>query len=203
MTKNQFFKILSSKLSAYPQNEIDKSIAYYNEIISDEMEDGMSEEEAVRALGSIDEIVKEIMLDMPLPTLVKSKFGKSKENSFHKGIWIALIILGAPMWIPLLAAAAIVVLAVYITIWSGIVALYAFELSFGILAISGIVGGLVLSFASSVPTGLCLIGIALVSAAFALLFFKPLLFISKKLIDLTVTFGRWIKSAVIGKGALK
>lgn len=201
MNKNVFFRILSSKLKDYPQSEIDKSIAYYDEIISDEMEDGMAEEDAIRALGSIDDIATDIMLDMPLPALVRSKINKSKGKTFHKGLWLALVILGAPLWIPLLAAAGCVVLAIYITIWSGILALYAFELSFAILAIAGFAGGLILSFTSSIATGLCLIGIALVSAALALFCFKPLIFISKKLIDLTVIFGRWIKSALIGKGA--
>lgn len=203
MNKQEFFKELSSRLSLYPQSEIEKSIAYYDEIISDRMEDGMQEEEAVEALGNIDEIAKNVMLDMPLPAIFKSKITESQNKSQNKGIWIALVIIGAPLWLPLLLAACCVVFAVYICIWSVIISLYAVELSLAVAAIGCFIGGIVLCFRSVVSTGLCSIGASLVCASLALFMFKPLILISKGLIKLTVCFGRKVKSIVLGKGALQ
>lgn len=203
MNKQEFLRLLSSRLSLYPQSEIEKSIAYYDEMISDRMEDGMQEEDAVDALGSIDDIATNIVLDLPLPTVIKSKITDSHNRSTNKGIWIALVIIGAPLWLPLLLAAACVVLAVYVTIWSVVVSLYAVELSFAVSAIACFVGGIIICFTSSVSAGLCLIGASLVCASLALFMFKPLILISKGLIKLIVLFGRKVKSIVLGKGALQ
>jgi len=64
MTKNEFIKELSAQLASLPQSEIEKSIAYYSEVIDDRLEDGMTEPEAVAAIGSIPTIVENIMYDM-------------------------------------------------------------------------------------------------------------------------------------------
>ena len=50
MTKNAYLSELADRLRQLPQSEIDKSIAYYSEIIDDRMEEGCSEEEAVNGL---------------------------------------------------------------------------------------------------------------------------------------------------------
>ena len=45
MTKNAYLSELADRLRQLPQSEIDKSIAYYSEIIDDRMEEGCSEED--------------------------------------------------------------------------------------------------------------------------------------------------------------
>ena len=44
MTKSAFLAELSGRLTALPQSEIEKSVAYYSEIIDDRIEEGLDEE---------------------------------------------------------------------------------------------------------------------------------------------------------------
>ena len=59
MKKLEFIKELRSRLKGYPKDVVDNAVNYYSECIDDAVEDGRNEEEAVRALGSMDEIVRE------------------------------------------------------------------------------------------------------------------------------------------------
>ena len=56
MTKAEFIEQLSTTLKGLSDEDIKKSLDYYEEMIDDRMEDGKSEEEAVGGLGTIDEI---------------------------------------------------------------------------------------------------------------------------------------------------
>ena len=81
MTKLQFLLALHDKLAGLPRNEVEERLNFYSEMIEDRMEDGLSEEEAVAAVGSIDEIAEQITADIPLIKIVKEK-----PNSADSGI---------------------------------------------------------------------------------------------------------------------
>lgn len=58
MSKNEFIKELETRIKKYPDhNEV---ISYYFELIQDKIDSGMTEDEAVESLGSLDDIVREI-----------------------------------------------------------------------------------------------------------------------------------------------
>lgn len=59
MTRNEFLEKLASALSSLSGSERSLVLEYYDEMISDRMEEGMSEAEAVEAMGSIDQILDE------------------------------------------------------------------------------------------------------------------------------------------------
>lgn len=59
MTKSDFIQKLTEALANMPGNERVLVLEYYEEMIDDRIENGMSEEEAVAELGSIEEILKE------------------------------------------------------------------------------------------------------------------------------------------------
>lgn len=63
MKKTEFLRLLRQRLSSLPNDEAEKSAAFYSEAIDDRTEEGMSEEEAVEALGSLDYIVGSILQD--------------------------------------------------------------------------------------------------------------------------------------------
>ncbi len=65
MNKQEFLKELTNKLTNVPQNEKTRIVEYYNECIDDMIEDGMSETEAINNLGDIDEIIKNIEIELP------------------------------------------------------------------------------------------------------------------------------------------
>ena len=120
MNKAEFKSFVSDKLRDLPASDIEKSLNFYGEIIDDRMEEGMSEEEAVAAIGDIDKLINEILLDTPLANLMKAKL---KPRAKMRGWEIALLIIGFPLWFPIAIAFAAVFFSVYIVIWSVILAL--------------------------------------------------------------------------------
>ena len=73
MTRDEFLKELEIKLQGLPEDDLKERLSFYDEAISDRMDDGKSEEEAVNDLGTVDEIVSEIASETPLLKLVKEK----------------------------------------------------------------------------------------------------------------------------------
>lgn len=195
MNKAEFLSLLSDKLAALPKTEIDKSVAYFSESIDDRVEDGMSEDEAVACLNSIDEIVEKIMYDMPLPVLMKSRM-KSKGPLTTMNI--VLLILGSPVWFSLLIAGFAVFLSIYISVWAVIVSLYAVVLSFAVSGIAAIVF-CPHFFASGVQTGIFIIGSALLCIGLGIFLFFPVTALSKRLIRFTAWFLKKVKALFIKK----
>ena len=184
MNKAEFTQQLTNSLAGLSQYDINRSVDYYTEMIDDRVEDGMTEEDAVAALGSIDEIRSKILEEVPITKIVKEKM--TPKRSFGAGE-IVLLVLGAPLWLPLLLAGIIVILAIYISFWSIIFSLYVADLS---VFISGLAGLIVAAIKPGGPLGALFYagcGIALIGVAI-LLFFgfnqvtKGLLFISKMII---------------------
>ena len=77
MTKQEFLAAVGSRLNGLAQEDIKKSLAFYGELIDDHMEEGLREEEAVATLGSVEDVASAILLDMPLPKLVKARMKPS------------------------------------------------------------------------------------------------------------------------------
>ena len=197
MNKSQFLELLTQKLDGLPRHDIDNSIGFYAEMIDDRVEDGMSEEEAVTALGNIDDIVREVMLESPLSSLVKAKI--TPKNRLQ--VWeIVLLVLGFPVWFSLLIAFVAVIFSVYIAIWSVIVSLYATIVALVLGGIGGCIGSIFLAVPSP---HLALIGFggSLVCIGLGILAFFPIKIISVWLVKLTGKFLRWVKSLFIRKEA--
>ena len=106
MNRQEYLEKLRRALAQMPPGELEKQIAYYDELISDMCEDGMSETEAVAKLGDPAAVAAELLTALPLGTLVKSRV---KSASGLSGLTIALLVLGFPLWFPLVCAAGAVV----------------------------------------------------------------------------------------------
>lgn len=61
MTKSEFLIILEKELKSLTVEERNKTITYYSELISDMIESGLTQEEAVEKLGKPEDIAKEIV----------------------------------------------------------------------------------------------------------------------------------------------
>ncbi|WP_373483341.1 DUF1700 domain-containing protein [Acetobacterium sp.] len=193
MNKTEFLLSLEKKLVALPPNEIEVTQGFYSEMIDDRIEDGMSEEDAVAAIGDIDTIVQNTLLELPLPTLMKAKI----QPKTGLKLWeIVLIVLGFPLWFPLLAAFFVVILAVYVSVWAIIISLYASVAAF---VISGVAGIISLLFAQSFFAGLFIFGLSLICIGIGVLAFFGVTKLSIWLISLTRRFLRWVKSLFIKK----
>jgi len=193
MNKTEFLLSLEKKLVALPQSEIEVTQGFYSEMIDDRIEDGMSEENAVAAIGDLDTIVQNTLLELPLPTLMKAKI----QPKAGLKLWeIVLIVLGFPLWFPLVVAFFVVILAVYVSIWAVIISLYASVTAF---AVSGVAGIISLLFAQSFPAGLLMFGLSLICIGISVLAFFGVTTLSIWLIGLTRRFIRFVKSLFITK----
>ena len=122
MTKLDFILALHERLSGLPQDEIEERLSFYGEMIDDRMEDGLSEEDAVNDIGTVEDIAQQILTEIPLSKIVKEKIKKKRSLK----VWeIVLIALGFPIWFSLLVSAFAGALVVYVCIWVVVVSLWA------------------------------------------------------------------------------
>ena len=105
--KQIFIHQLKKKLANLPEKERKKSLAFYSEMIDDAMEDGMSEAEAVKSLGDVNDIARDILSEAPFSSIVKGETQKLKNKCKNSPAFTVLLIVGSPVWLPLLLAAAI------------------------------------------------------------------------------------------------
>lgn len=137
MNKKEFLDELRSKLRGLPKKDLENRINFYDEMISDRMDEGKSEEEAISEIGSVDEIVNQIASETSLVRLVKEK---ARPQRSLKGFEILLLILGFPLWFPLLLVVIILSLVAYFLVWIMVIVTYVVEgslIAAGILAIIG------------------------------------------------------------------
>ena len=197
MNKERFLAELTERLAGLPQDEITERIAFYSEAIDDRVDDGQTEEEAVEALGDIDAIVAQITSEIPLKALVREKAVNSRKL---KGGEIALIVLGAPLWLPLLIAFAAILLSVYAVIWSLALCVWAVDLSLAATAV-GCLAGIVVYITAGKPTGAAFsAGVAMVCAGLAVIMFFICVRFTKLMLRLTKSIIGKLKLMVFGKG---
>ena len=73
MNKETFLLALYDELRGLPVEDKERSIAYYREMIDERVEDGMSEEEDVAALGSVEDIAAVILGSAPATVHAREK----------------------------------------------------------------------------------------------------------------------------------
>lgn len=198
MNKQEFLSALRSRLRGLPEADIVRSLDFYAEMIDDRMEDGLTEFQAVMEMGSIDEIAEQILLDTPLPKLVKAKMRPSRALSAWE---IVLLVLGSPVWLPLLLTALTLLLTVYLLAWTVVVIFYAVDFAFAACSLGAIVGGIALCAAYHGAQVLCsFIGAGLVCAGLTILWFFVSGCVAMGIIWFTEWFGRTLKAQFIRKG---
>ncbi len=200
MDKYDFLEFLRDKLSGLPEDDINRFVDFYSEMIDDRIEDGMSEEEAVADIGSVDDIVAEILRTTPLAKIVKEKVKPKRRLSAWE---IVLLAVGSPLWISLLAALFCIILTVYIVIWAIVLTFICVDIAFfaTTLALFAASAGLFFEgFAQEavmcIGTGLVMGGLSLLTLLFVKVLIKGAVWLSKKIV-------LGIKACFIGKGGAK
>ena len=196
MNKQEFLARLRNGLSGMPQDDIEERLIFYSEMIDDRMEEGLSETEAVGSIGTVDDVVSQILTDTPLTSLVKEtiKPGRSMRS------WeIVLLVLGFPVWFPLLIAAFAVILAVYIVVWSVAISLWAVEVSF----LAGTLGGVISAFIIQGDwlRRIVMFSVGLCCAGLSIFLFFGCKAVTKGILKLTKRAALWFKSLFVGKEA--
>ena len=166
MDKKEFLSALEARLAGLPEADRQSSLDFYAEMLDDLTEGGMTEQEAVASLGSVDVIAEEILMDTPLPKLIKAKM---KPKHRMRAWEIVLIAVGSPVWFPILIALFAVALSLYITLWAAVLSLYAADLAFAVSAPAGIVAAILLFVQGEAAGGLLFFGAGLVLAGLTVL----------------------------------
>ena len=170
MNKREFFDSLKTRLSDLPENEINERINFYGEMIDDRIEEGYSEEEAVLAVGSADDVALQIRSDISSSRVEDEKM--KKEGKKELRVWqIVLLIIGAPLWIPLVIAAVAVILALYAVLWSLIVSAWAVFGTFAGCLLGGVGSGIILMCTNNLPIGLAMMSAGFVCGGLAIFAF--------------------------------
>ncbi len=191
MTKLGFLLSLKDRLSGLPQNEVEERLSFYSEMIEDRIEEGLSEEDAVSAVGSVDEIAAQILADVPrTENVVENCRSKKRLN-----VWeIVLLVLGFPVWFPLLIAGIAVIFSLYVSLWSVIISFWAVFASFVGCAIAGIIGGIGFALWSSRLTGIAIIAAGIVLTGLSIFLFYGCKAATGGTLLLTKRIGRSIRN---------
>ena len=196
MNKQEFLAQLRAGLAGLPQEDLDERLSFYSEMLDDQMEEGLSEEEAVAAVGPVEEIVRQIIADTPLAKLAKERIRPRRRL---KAWEIVLLVLGSPVWLTLGLAAVIVIFALYVVLWSVSVSLWAV---FAALS-AGSIGG-VLACVGSVTgrvggSGLAILAAGMVCAGLAIFLFFGCRAATKGILALTKNIAAWTKRCFLRK----
>lgn len=192
MTKQGFLSELARALGKLPHTEVEQALAFYDEAISDRMEDGLSEAEAVADLGPIDEIAAQIAAETPpIPRAI------ARANTGSRTLNIVLLAVFSPIWVPVVLALAAAALAVYVAIWAVIAALWTVDAVLVLMPLAGL-AALASTLGGGMPLpGVFVFGLSLVSSGFGLVASFAVFWASKLLFRATRSFARWIASLFV------
>lgn len=196
MNKQEFLSRLRKGLSGLSQQDIEERVIFYNEIIDDRIEEGIPEEDAVAEIGSVDEITAQITADIPPAKTVEEK---AKPKRTIKAWEIVLLVLGAPIWLSLLIAAAAVIFAFCIVLWSLVVSLWAVEVSLIGSFLGCTVAGIATALHGSGAEGAFMLGAGFICAGLSLFLLFGCLGASKGICLLTKNIALGIKNLFFRK----
>lgn len=196
MGKQEFLAQLRKGLSGLPQDDMEECLTFYSEMLEDRIEEGLSEEEAVSAAGSVNEIVAQVVADIPLAKIAKEKIRPKR----HLKAWeTVLLALGSPIWLSLGIAAASVILALYASFWSVIVSLWAVFASLAVYAVTSIPMCVVFFTVGRGTPGLAILATGIVCAGLSIFMFYGCRGTTKGILVLTKKITIRIKNCFIRK----
>jgi len=196
MSKQEFLAQLRKGLSGLPQDDIEERLIFYSEMIEDRKEEGLSEEEAVSAVGTVDEIVTQVVAETPFAKIAKERIKSKRRLSAGE---IVLLALGSPVWLSLGIAAFAVILSLYISLWAVIISLWAVFASFAACSIGGVLACVVFIVDGNGASGLAMLSAGIVCAGLAIFMFYGCKVATKGTLILTKKIAIWTKNCFIKK----
>ena len=194
MNKQEFIENLRARLSALPEDELEDRLNFYREMIDDRVEDGLSEEEAVSEIGTVEEISERIISEQS-SVVLHSKESETKEDAEEKKEKTAskvLFWLGAPLWALLGIIALPIVLVIFTVLWAAVVSVWAV---FGALAVAapGCVVMAVINLAAGGQSTIIMLALGLACAGLAIFGFYGCLAATRGSAFLTKSSIRYLK----------
>ena len=124
MNKIEFLAAVSAKLDGLAPADVREQIGFLSEMIDDRMEEGITEAEAVAAVGAPDEVAARILADLPFATVTDLPTPPKKRSVLRT----VLLAATSPIWASLLFAFIITAFCLIVTLGTvgavGVVAWY-------------------------------------------------------------------------------
>lgn len=197
MNKQEFLMQLRKGLSGLPQKDVDERLSFYGEIIEDRVEEGLTEVEAVRELGSVDAVVTQILTDTPLSDIVIERVRPARKLK----VWeIVCLILGSPLWLSLLIAAAAVALSLYAALWAVMIALWSVGVALAGCFVGGIASLVLFCLQGSLLTGVAMLGAGIFCGGLSIFWCYGCNAATKGIVLLTKKMAVGIKMLFVGRG---
>ena len=198
MNKQEFLARLRKGLYGLPQDVIEERLIFYSEMIDDRMEEGLSEEDAVSAVGTVQDIVAQTVAETPLTKIAKERIKPKRRLSTTE---IVLLALGSPIWLSLGIAAVAVILSLYVYLWAVIISLWSVFASFAACSVGGVLACIVFAVGGNGASGLAMLAAGLVCAGLSIFMFYGCHATTKGALILTKKTVIWIKNCFIKKEA--
>ena len=198
MSKQEFLAQLRKGLYGLPQEDVEERLMFYSEMIEDQMEDGLSEEAAVSAVGPVEEIITQIVADIPLAKLAKERIRPKRRLNAGE---IALLALGSPIWLSLGIAAFAVIFSLYVSLWAVIISLWAVFVSFAVCSVGGVLTCGVFAVGGNGASGVAMLAAGIVCAGLSVFTFYGCKAVTKGTLILTKKTAIWLKNRFIKKEA--
>ncbi|MCR5564909.1 MAG: DUF1700 domain-containing protein [Gammaproteobacteria bacterium] len=195
MKKQEFLNELRRQLRGLPQDEIENRVSFYEEMINDMIDEGKTEDQAIIEIGTVDSVVSEIAKDTPFKTVIKERYRPKRSLT---ALEIVLLVLGFPLWFPLLVTFFTLCLVGYILEWVLVIVTYAVEAALIAAGVAGIATFFVY-LANSNPA-IWMLGAALLSLGAAFLFIFVCIGATKLSIRLSKAIATGIKKSFIKNG---
>ncbi len=201
MTKHEFLSALEKQLASLPESDRKRSILYFDEIIADRMEEGLSEEEVLAEMESVEEIARGILSESAEETVERVENGRKVGGC---PLWLAILlaVLGCPIWLPVAFSVACALLVIYMIPWIMIFTLYCVALSFFFGGFFGAVLALVCWPVDGVYSSMLALGSCLFLMGFGILLMFPSVILTRWLAKGTVWCFRKLASLRKGGNAV-
>ena len=196
MSKQEFLAQLRKGLAGLPQDDIEGRLTFYSEIIEDRKEDGLTEEDAVLAIGSVEEIVAQTIAEIPLAKIAKERIKPKRRLRTGE---IVLLAVGSPIWLSLGIAAFAVILSLYLVLWSLIVSMWAIFASFAACSVGGVLACFVFTVGGNGAPGVAVLAVGIVCAGLSVFIFYGCKAATKGTLVLTKKMAIWTKNCFIKK----
>ena len=196
MSKQEFLAQLRKGLSGLPQNDVEERVTFYSEMVDDRIEEGITEEEAVAAVGTVDEIVKQVVAETPLAKIAKERIKPKRRLRAGE---IVLLVLGSPIWLSLVIAAFAVILSLYASLWSVVICLWAVFGSLIGCAFGGVIAGIVNACSGNALSGIAMLAAGIVCAGLSIFMFYGCKAVTDGTLILTKKMVIWTKNCFIKK----
>lgn len=200
MGKQAFLEELRGALTGLPLGDVEERVSFYSESIDDRMEEGLTEEEAVAGMGAIQDIVTQTVSEVPLTKLVKERMTPKRTLRTWE---LVLIIVGFPVWFPLLVTAVAVAFTLYVVGWALIITLWAVEVSLIAGAAVGLISAAMEFKRGNAYSAAATLGVSLFCGGAAVFLYFGCIAATKGILRATKKAALKLKKRLIRKGNTK